>query len=238
MVISTKAVPSERPTEWEALLASNDVDIDSGWRANIQLALAFHASHRNRHRDALRHAEAAITMVPDDDIHGALAELASGNAHVELGAIDAARASYRRTIELSARTGEIYPGLLGRISLARLDPDDEETTAHLEDALEMAREGFAAMHAMIAAELAARAHRAGRPTDAMRLADEAVVQARRTTAGEILASTLATRAEIATDLGDRLGAAELLDEAGAVARVILHQPLVDRIERATEALYA
>ena len=86
--------------------------------------------------------------------------------------------------------------------------------------------------------LASRAHRQGRVSDAIRLADEAIVQARRTTAGEILASTLATRAEIAADGGDRSTAAGLLDEAGAVARVILHEPLIERIEKVRRTVEA
>ncbi|MEM9465396.1 MAG: LuxR C-terminal-related transcriptional regulator [Actinomycetota bacterium] len=231
-------VPSERPSEWEALLDRPGVEIPSAWRANISLALAFHASHRARHQDALRYAEAAQLHVPDDDIHVALAELASGNAHVELGATDAARSSYRRTIELATDTGETYPGMLGRIALARLDPDDPETTAYLEDALEMARDGFAAMHSMIAAELAGRSHRQQRHLDAIRLADEAIEQARRTTAGEILASALTTRAELAIADGERTMAGELLDEAGAVGRIIGHQPLLARIDDAWQALDA
>ena len=229
-------VPSERPAEWEELLDTPGLDIPAAWRANISLALAFHASHRTRHHDALRYAEAAQHHVADDDIHVALAELATGNAHLELGATEAARSSYRRTIELAADMGETYPGMLGRIALARLDPDDPETTAYLEDALEMARGGFAAMHSMIAAELAGRSHRQQRRRDAVRLADEAIEQARRTTAGEILASALTTRAELAIAGDDRSGAAELLDEAGAVARIIGHQPLLHRIEEAWGAL--
>lgn len=229
-------VPSERPAEWEELLGTPDLNIPDAWRANVQLALAFHASHRARHQDALRYAEAAQLHAPDDDIHRALAELASGNAHLELGATEAARASYRRTVDLAAEMGEVYPGILGRIALARLDPDDPETTAFLEDALEMARGGFAAMHSLIAAELAGRAHRQDRRSDAARLADEAVVQARRTTTGEVLASALTTRAELAIAVGDRSLAAGLLDEAGAVGRIIAHQPLLDRIDAAWDEL--
>ena len=229
-------VPSERPTEWEELIGTPGLDIPPSWRANVQLALAFHASHRARHQDALRYSEAAQRHVADDDIHTALAELASGNAHLELGAVDAARAAYRRSIELAAEMGEVYPGMLGRIALARLDPDDPETTAHLEDALEMARGGYAAMHSLIAAQLAGRAQRQDRPSDAVRLADEAVEQARRTTAGEVLASALTTRAELAIAVGDRSLAAGLLDEAGAVGRIIAHQPLLDRIDAALDEL--
>jgi predicted ATPase/DNA-binding CsgD family transcriptional regulator len=225
-------VPSERPSEWEELLATPGLQVPPTWRTNVSLALAFHASHRGRHRDALRHAEAAQQYASADDIHVALAELAQGNAHLELGATDAARAAYRRTIDVAGEMGEPYPGMLGRVALARLDPDDPETTAHLEDALEMARGGFAAMHALIGAELAGRNQRQGRSAEAVRLADEAIAQARRTTAGEVLASALTTRSEIGIEAGERSLSAELLDEAAAVSRIIGHQPLLQRIDAA------
>ena len=102
--------------------------------------------------------------------------------------------------------------------------------------LEMARGGFAAMHSLIAAELATRYQRQGRLSDAVRLADEGIDQARRTTAGEILGSALTTRAELAITAADHAEATELLDEAVAVARIIGHQPLLTRIAAARQAL--
>ena len=70
------------------------------------------------------------------------------------------------TFEIAAEIGEPYAEMIGRVALARIDPDDPETTAHLEDALEVARGGYAAMQSSIAAQLALRAMRDGRRHDA------------------------------------------------------------------------
>ncbi|MEO0494272.1 MAG: LuxR C-terminal-related transcriptional regulator [Actinomycetota bacterium] len=225
-------IPTERPTEWEPLFA--DPNIDPSWRASVQLAMAFHASHRNRHVDALRYAEAAMAHIDDDDIELVFSYVAQGNAHAELGAPDAARAAYRRVIEISSDLGEPYPEMIGRVSLARIDPDDPETVLHLEDALEVARSGYAAVQSSIAGELARHRLRHGRPHEAARLADEAVEVGRRTTAGEILASALLIRAEVAIEGADIVLADQHLDEALGVARVIGHGPLAEQI-RATRA---
>lgn len=229
-------IPTEKPAAWEPLFAGPE--IDRTWRANVQLALAFHHSHRNRHVDALRHAEAAQTHSADGEINLAFAHIAQGNAHAELGAVDAARSSYQRVIEIAAEIGEPYAEMIGRVALARIDPDDPETTAHLEDALEVARGGYAAMQSSIAAQLALRAMRDGRRHDATRLATEAVDLARRTTAGEILATALVSRAEVAIDAGDIVTADQSLDEALSVARVIGHEPLVAQIREHRSALRA
>ncbi|MGI9597216.1 MAG: LuxR C-terminal-related transcriptional regulator [Acidimicrobiales bacterium] len=230
-------VAPEDPAVWEK--AFDGPGVPPVWKANVTSALSFYWSHRGRHREALEYAVAAAGQheAAGALISQALDETAAGNAHLSLGQFDQARAAYERGLDAAVASGHPYPELVIRVSLARLDPTADEASAQLTKARPLIG-GFGAIEAAVTTELGLQALRTGRRDEARELCQQGLEQSRQNGYGEVIASSLCGRAEVAVADGDDELAGRLYDEALTIGRRAGHQGVIDRAAAGLDRLPA
>ena len=209
---------------WPELLLDDDIADDQSM--SIQLALAYHFSHRGRHELSVEYArktqELARTL--DDPATLAAALMGEGNAAAELGDVDRGIELHLEAMAVAARVPGPYVELWARVNLARLDPAG--AAEHLIGTLEQAEQGFTIAEALVRMELSRVAVGKGRPTEAARMADQSVEIMRDVDYGEGLATALTARAEVAASAGDAITARAGFDESLQIGRRINHEGVI------------
>lgn len=228
-------LPPDDPTSWADAFGG---DAPPQWRANVESSLSFYWSHGGQHERALEYARRARDLHGEvgDLIGQSMAEVAEGNALVDLADRPSARDAYQRALHAALQSGHPYPELVARLCLARFEPDEPETDQHLVDGLAIARNGFGAMAVILATELGVRALRDGRLSDARALCGEAVERAESFGHGEAVATALCGRAEVDAALGDVDAARQGFDQALHIGRAVSHLGIRRRAEDGLAAL--
>ncbi len=228
--------PPHDPDIWAMAVEGDGVSL--AWRANVTAALAFYWSHRGSHDLALKLARTAVELHGEAGDHAgcALALIGVGNALVALKDPPAARLAFEEALEVAIANDAVYPQLLTRVVLARLDPNDPGTRVHLSQALLLAQRGFGAIEAVTNTELAMLALRDGDIGLAKRLSDEGLRRARSHGFTEVLATALCGRGEVALVDGRHDDASRMFSEARALGRASSHVGLVERAEKGLAAV--